>query len=149
MRGQHVSIRPISTADFAAWNRLWQDYLRFYRADLPEQTTLTTFERLVAQTGGAFGLVADDDDHELVGLAHLIFHTSTWSIQPYCYLEDLFVSPAARGTATATRLITAAYDEADRRGAARTYWHTQEYNSSARSLYDQLAHPTSFRVYER
>ncbi len=128
MRGQHVSIRPISTADFAAWNRLWQDYLRFYRADLPEQTTLTTFERLVAQTGGAFGLVADDDDHELVGLAHLIFHTSTWSIQPYCYLEDLFVSPAARGTGTATRL---------------------EYNSSARSLYDQLAHPTSFRVYER
>jgi hypothetical protein len=41
------------------------------------------------------------------------------------------------------------YEEADRRGAARTYWETQEFNSAARSLYDQVAHRTSFIIYER
>jgi len=34
------------------------------------------------------------------------------------------------------------------RGAGRLYWHTQEYNGRARSLYDQVAHLTSFVVYE-
>ena len=34
------------------------------------------------------------------------------------------------------------------RGAGRLYWHTQEYNGRARSLYDQVARPTSFVVYE-
>ena len=34
------------------------------------------------------------------------------------------------------------------RGADGVYWHTQEYNGRARSLYDQVGHPTSFVVYE-
>jgi hypothetical protein len=34
------------------------------------------------------------------------------------------------------------------RGANRLYWHTQQYNGRARSLYDQVAQPTSFIVYE-
>ncbi len=34
------------------------------------------------------------------------------------------------------------------RGADRVYWHTQQYNGRARSLYDQVGHPTSFVVYE-
>jgi hypothetical protein len=67
---------------------------------------------------------------------HLLFHPSTWSTDPYCYLEDLFVSVAARGTSTARDLVAAAYAAADRRGAARTYWQTQQYNGAARSLYD-------------
>ncbi len=29
------------------------------------------------------------------------------------------------------------------------YWHTQSYNAPARSLYDEVARPTSFVVYER
>ena len=95
------------------------------------------------------GLVAEGDDGALLGFAHLVFHPSTWSTAPYCYLEDLFVSPAARGTATARDLVAAAYAEADRRGAARTYWQTQQYNGAARSLYDQVGRVTSFIVYER
>jgi GNAT superfamily N-acetyltransferase len=142
-------IRPVETADFDGWLRLWQAYLHFYRAELPEETTVKTFERLVSQADGLVGLVAVADDADLVGFAHLVFHPSTWSTGLYCYLEDLFVSPAARGRSTASELIAATYREADRRRADRTYWQTQQYNGAARSLYDQLGHPTSFIVYER
>jgi GNAT superfamily N-acetyltransferase len=142
-------IRPLAAADFAPWEQLWLAYLRFYRADMTSDVTAATFRRLCDQTDGMIGLVSVDDQGALVGLAHLVFHPSTWSADPYCYLEDLFVAPAARGTGTAAQLLEAAFAEAHRRGAARTYWETQEFNAPARSLYDKVAHRTSFVVYER
>jgi GNAT superfamily N-acetyltransferase len=142
-------IRGVEAADYDAWSELWQGYLSFYRAQVPETTSARTFNRLVRQSDGMVGLVAVGDDGQLLGFAHMVFHPSTWSDTTYCYLEDLFVSTAARGTTTGRDLILATYDEADRRGATNTYWQTQQYNGAARSLYDQLAHPTSFIIYER
>jgi GNAT superfamily N-acetyltransferase len=142
-------IRPLAAADFAPWEQLWAAYLRFYRAEMSSEVTAATFRRLSDQTDGMIGLVAVDNQGAHVGLAHLVFHPSTWSADPYCYLEDLFVAPAARGTGTALQLLEAAFAEAHRRGAARTYWETQEFNAPARSLYDKVAHRTSFVVYER
>jgi len=142
-------IRPVVAADFAPWEHLWRAYLRFYRAEVSDEVTATTFRRLCAQSDGMIGLVAADEQGSLTGLAHLVFHPSTWSADAYCYLEDLFVTPAARGGGTARQLLDAVFAEAQRRGAARTYWETQEFNGPARSLYDQVAHRTSFVVYER
>ncbi len=142
-------IRPLESGDLAAWNRLWHDYLGFYRATVSDEVTKATFDRLVRGTNGLAGFVAEDEGGNLIGLAHVVFHPSTWSVDDYCYLEDLFVLRSARGGTTATDLLGAVFDEADRRGARRTYWETQEYNGPARSLYDQVAHRTSFVIYER
>ncbi|HUB69586.1 MAG TPA: GNAT family N-acetyltransferase [Acidimicrobiales bacterium] len=142
------TIRRLVRDDFSLWEPLWHEYLRFYRAGLSEEITRATFDRLADGTSGLVGLVAQGEK-ELVGLVHLVLHPSTWSSATYCYLEDLFVSPAARGSSVAKALIAASYLEADRRGATRTYWHTQQYNGPARSLYDQVGHLTSFVVYER
>jgi GNAT superfamily N-acetyltransferase len=78
-----------------------------------------------------------------------VIHASTWSQTGYCYLEDLFVGRTARGGNVARELIEAVYRLADEFSCTRTYWHTQEFNAPARSLYDQLAHNTSYVVYER
>jgi GNAT superfamily N-acetyltransferase len=142
-------IRELAAADRHEWDQLWRAYLRFYRAEVSDDVTAATFRRLCDQADGLIGLVAADEQGTLLGLAHLVFHPSTWSADPYCYLEDLFVAPAARGTGTARELLEAVFAEAQRRGATRTYWETQEFNAPARSLYDQVAHRTSFVVYER
>jgi GNAT superfamily N-acetyltransferase len=142
-------IRALEEADFAPWEQLWLAYLRFYRAEVSNEVTANTFRRLCDRADEMIGLVATDERGRLMGLAHLVFHPSTWSADPYCYLEDLFVTPAARGTGTARQLLEAVFAEAGRRGAARTYWETQEFNGPARSLYDQVAHRTSFVLYER
>jgi GNAT superfamily N-acetyltransferase len=34
----------------------------------------------------------------LLGLTHYLFHRHAWKIENVCYLQDLFVDPAARGT---------------------------------------------------
>ena len=45
-------------------------------------------------------------------------------------------------------LLLAVKEAGTERGAHQAYWHTQQYNGRARSLYDQVGQPTSFVVYE-
>lgn len=143
-----ISVRRLRAADREGWQRLWEQYLRFYRADLPASTSDSTFARLCAGDSGLVGLVAVDAAGGALGLAHLILHPSTWGQTPYCYLEDLFVDRAGRGTGVAARLFEALYETARTYGATRVYWHTQGYNGAARSLYDTVGQLTSFVVYE-
>jgi GNAT superfamily N-acetyltransferase len=143
-------IRRMQESDWEAWRPLWQGYLDFYREPLPEETTRATFRRLCKGEDGMVGLLAvDDASGAVLGLAHLVFHPSTWHTVDKCYLEDLFVSRDARGAGTARSLIEAVYAEADAAGSECVYWHTQQFNAPARSLYDVMAHNTSMVVYER
>lgn len=141
-------IRFVKNEDWGPWKVLWQGYLDFYREELPEDVSRRTFERLRDQRDGLFGLVAETDDGELVGIANGLVHPTTWSEAGYCYLEDLFVAPRTRGSGTGQALIEAVFSEARRRGVVKVYWHTQEFNGPARSLYDLLAKRVSFVVYE-
>ena len=143
-----ILIRRLEPRDEVRWHALWGAYLRFYRESVAEEVTAATFKRLCEGSGDVLGLVAADGNDDPIGLAHLVFHPSTWSLTTYCYLEDLFVAPGGRGRDVGRRLIEAVYEEADRRGSTNVYWHTQEFNGPARSLYDTVAH-RSFIVYER
>jgi len=142
------TIRAVEAGDWDDWRALFGGYLAFYRAELEDATTRATFERLCDGSDGMFGLLALDDGGRGIGLADCVVHASTWSRQPTCYLEDLFVAPSARGHDVGRRLLEAVRAESRRRGTDRVYWHTQEYNGRARSLYDQVGRPTSFVVYE-
>ena len=116
---------------------------------MPDDVIALTWERLLSRADNMMALVAIDEAGRAVGIAALVFHRSTWSPTGYCYLEDLFVAPAARGNGVGRALIEATYAEADRRGATRTYWTTQGKNATARALYDRLAHLTDFVQYRR
>jgi GNAT superfamily N-acetyltransferase len=142
------TIRTLRTDDWEGWSGLWAGYLAFYRAELDDLTTQSTFERLCAGDEGMFGLLALDDAGQGIGMANCVVHASTWSRQPKCYLEDLFVDPSARGQDVGRALLRAVKAAGNEQGADTVYWHTQQYNGRARSLYDQVARPTSFVVYE-
>ena len=144
-----ISVRPVVSADEAAWLELFRDYIAFYEATVPDDVIALTWERLLSRADNMMALVATDEAGRAVGIAALVFHRSTWSPTGYCYLEDLFVAPAARGNGVGRALIEATYAEADRRGATRTYWTTQGKNATARALYDRLAHLTDFVQYRR
>jgi GNAT superfamily N-acetyltransferase len=142
------NIRPLNPHDRSQWEPLWQGYLRFYRQRQPADVTDSTFARLADEKVQPHGLVAEREG-KLVGLAHYLFHPSTWSLTQVCYLEDLFVDPQSRGSGVARALIAAVYAAADREKASSVYWMTQEFNADGRALYDTLAHRTSFIRYER
>ena len=143
-----LTIRPLAAADRAAWDALWAGYLAFYRTELSPEVSALTFTRLLDDREPMHGLVAEVDG-KVVGIAHYLMHRSTWAREQYCYLEDLFVSPAARGHGAASALIEAIADRARALNADRMYWTTHESNSTARRLYDKLAMRTGFVHYRK
>jgi GNAT superfamily N-acetyltransferase len=146
-----TTIRDLRAEDRSHWNGLWAGYLHFYRGEdeVTPQITDQTFSLMTEQRDGCFGLAAEADDGTVVGIAHCILHPTTWSLGPTCYLEDLFVDPTHRGSGAARALIETAGERARAEGGELLYWHTQAFNGRARSLYDTVAHLTSFVHYER
>ena len=145
-----VRVRRLEAKDKAAWLRLFKGYIEFYKASVADDVIETTWQRLMAGAEDFhIALVAADADDPPVGLAHVLFHRSTWSPSHYCYLEDLFVDPERRLKGIGRALIEATYREADARKCTRTYWTTQEFNYRARPLYDQVATKSPFIQYRR
>lgn len=132
-----VSVRELASDDRVRWNELWQGYLRFYGATLPEEISEVTWRRLLTPGEYHEGVAAVDETGRVIGIAHFLFHRSTWTDGWYCYLEDLFVDPAARNRGAGRALIDAVERAARDRGCARMYLATQEFNASARALYDK------------
>jgi GNAT superfamily N-acetyltransferase len=141
-------IRPVRESDFAQWLPLWQGYQEFYRARIPDDVTRMTWKRFFDGTEPVYCLVAEPDG-KLIGLAHYLFHRSTWLAEHACYLNDLFVDPSGRRSGVARKLIEAVYEAADKAGAPKVYWLTHESNAAARLLYDHVAHHRGFIQYER
>jgi GNAT superfamily N-acetyltransferase len=146
--GRPARVRQLQAKDLDRWRVLWDAYLSFYRADVAAPLTDLTFRRLCDGELGMLGLVAVDANDRPTGLAHLVFHSATWSETGYCYLEDLYVDRQHRGGHVARALFEAVYEQARERNVERVYWHTQQYNGAARSLYDTVGELTSFVVYE-
>ena len=145
-----IRVRRLEARDKAAWLPLFKGYIAFYKATVPDEVIEKTWQRLMeGEADFHIAFVAVDETDALVGIAHVLFHRSTWSPTSYCYLEDLFVDPARRARGAGRALIEATYREADARGCTRTYWATQEFNYRARSLYDQLATKSPFVQYRR
>ena len=85
---------------------------------------------------------------EAVQFAHYILHPHTWSLQPVCYLEDLFVAPEARRLSAGRHLIERLVSMGRDHGWRRVYWHTHDDNLAGRALYDGLTERTDYVRYD-
>ena len=84
---------------------------------------------------------------DLLGFAHYVLHPHTWSDKTLCYLEDLFVSPEARGQNVGYALISHLVEIGKAAGWGRVYWHTETANTAARRLYDRFTAADDFVRY--
>jgi GNAT superfamily N-acetyltransferase len=144
-----VMVRPLASRGRDDWLPLWRGYLDFYETEVAREVTEATWGRIVDPAGPIHGLGAFDANGRLVGIVHYLFHPVTWSISDRCYLEDLFVSPDARGLGAGRALIKAVYAAADAVGADQVYWLTAHSNETARKLYDRVGRLTPFVKYRR
>lgn len=145
-----MKIRELRTDDEAAWRELWTGYLTYYESSVTEAVYAKTFERLLdpaRETQRAF--LAVDDADQPIGLVHYILHPHNWREEDVVYLQDLYVADAARGTGAGRALIEAVYAAADANGTPSVYWLTQDFNATARQLYDRVATLTPFIKYSR
>jgi len=151
MPGEPV-IRPVERGDYERWLPLWEGYNAFYGRSGPTalapEITAMTWARFFDAYEPVHALVAELDG-SLLGLTHYLYHRSTTSIAPNCYLQDLFTAEEARGKGIGRALIEAVYERARAAGAPRVYWLTHHTNETARRLYDTVAENSGFIVYRK
>lgn len=142
-----MRIRKIEARDEAAWRRLWAGYCSFYEADVSPDVTAYTWRRLLDPTAPVHAVVAVDNGDEVIGFANYVVHVNTWELKPVCYLEDLFVDPAARAQGAGRALIDWLVAAIPGEGWSRLYWMTREDNQRARALYDKFTPRDAFVRY--
>ncbi len=140
-----TDITRLHDADRARWAELWEGYLTFYKTSEPPAVYDQLWRRIQSGDGVfAFGARVDG---KLIGIAHYLFHANVRGAD-VCYLNDLYVDPALRGTGAGRLLIEAVAAEAKARKCSRYYWQTQDTNAVARQLYDRLAKFNGFIRYD-
>jgi ribosomal protein S18 acetylase RimI-like enzyme len=87
-------------------------------------------------------LLAVDDAGEPVGVCQLRYRLSVWTGADDCWLEDLFVTEAARGGGHGRDLVEAAFASARARGCKRIELDVNEQNESALRFYESLGFTT-------
>ncbi|MHC8323187.1 GNAT family N-acetyltransferase [Pseudomonas sp. GB2N2] len=133
-----IEIRQVTADDHAAWLPLWQAYLRFYKTELPEAVTDSSWQRMLDANEPTHAALAWADG-KAVGMVHFIYHRSNWAIENSCYLQDLLVVPETRGTGVGRKLIEFVYATAKADGCNKVHWLTHETNATAIQLYERIA----------
>jgi GNAT superfamily N-acetyltransferase len=132
-----ILIRPITESDKTRWLELFKEYIVFYKSSLSDEQFELTWQRINSEFN-IKGLVAEVEN-KIVGFTHYIWRPSTWEVEDFCYLEDLYVDPKNRKGGVGRALIKAVEEIAIAKGSKRLYWTTAPDNETARKLYDKVA----------
>ncbi|MEI6573171.1 MAG: GNAT family N-acetyltransferase [Alphaproteobacteria bacterium] len=143
-----ITIRPVEQNDRAQWNALYQGYAEFYTVTQTQDMRDTVWSWLFDEAHETEGLVAVDDKGALIGLTHFRPFARPLSATTGGFLDDLFVTPASRGSGAARSLIEAVAQIGKQRGWTVIRWITAEDNYRARSLYDKVADKTKWATYD-
>jgi GNAT superfamily N-acetyltransferase len=141
-------IRHTRDRDFFNWLPLFADYGEFYGTPVPDEKALLVWSWITEETHGLSALVAQDEDGTLVGLAHYRTFARPLAGGTGIHIDDLFVSPDARGNGIATALIERVTEIARAQRSGIVRWVTAPDNDEAQVLYDKVAERTNWVTYD-
>jgi GNAT superfamily N-acetyltransferase len=134
-----VRIHEVSEADLPELLPLMRGYCDFYRVEPSDQDLLAMSRALLADSElEGFQLLARDEAGTAVGFATVFWTWSTLSASRIGVMNDLFVTPEARGTGAAEALILACRDRCRERGATTLAWQTAKDNLRAQAVYERV-----------
>ena len=100
-------------------------------------------DSLFAEGSTAHGLICENNGQP-IGYAVYFFNYSTWLGKHGLYLEDLYVSPEARGLGAGKALLRHLAQLAVARGCGRFEWSVLDWNTPAIDFYESFgARPQS------
>ncbi len=143
-----ITVRALHLDDRAQWDVLYQGYATFYNVTQTAQMRDTVWSWLHDAGKDPRGLVAARADGTLIGLAHFRPFPRPLSATTGCFLDDLFVSPDARGAGAADALIENVRSIAAGEGWSVVRWITAENNYRGRGVYDRVAAKTAWVTYD-
>ena len=143
-----IRVRAVRPEDFPQWRVLYRGYADFYKVDQTEGAAALVWSWVNEPSHEVNGLVAEDTDGRLIGLAHYRPFARPLSATTGCFLDDLFVAPERRGSGAAELLLGRLSEIAAERGWSVVRWITADDNHRARSKYDKVATRTMWVTYD-
>jgi len=133
-----MTIRSATPADVPTILALVIELAVFEREpDAVHATEASLTDALFGPKAVAECLIAEDAG-TVTGIALFFTNFSTWSGKPGLYLEDLYVTPAARGGGTGKALLAHLAALAVARGYARVEWSVLDWNAPAIGFYESI-----------
>lgn len=139
----------VTEYDKAQWRVLFDGYADFYGVPMDDATADKVWGWLHDPGHVLEGLVAREEGGNVVGLAHVRACPRPLGGCDVGFLDDMYVSPDARGTGAADALFEGLRALASERGWPALRWVTQHFNERGRGFYDRYtAGPSDFIVYQ-
>jgi ribosomal protein S18 acetylase RimI-like enzyme len=141
-------VEPPATGDFERWRDLYRDYAAFYDFPQTDSQTATVWAWIQDPMHEVRCLVVRGAHGVPVCLAHFRPFARPLRASTGCFLDDLFVDPAHRGSGAVDALLDALRRLAMSEGWDTVRWITADNNYRARSKYDQVATRTTWLTYD-
>ncbi len=143
-----MDISPLKPSDRSQWELLYKAYADFYRVSMNDEILDTVWSWIFDDTQPFFSLIAKNNAGNGIAIMHFREMPSPLRGQFVGFLDDLFVTPKARGSGC----VQALYDELNQFGKARGWplirWITADNNYQARASYDKIADRTHWITYQ-
>ncbi|TXR40243.1 GNAT family N-acetyltransferase [Ectopseudomonas mendocina] len=139
-----LTIRPATPDDAELILRFITELAIYEKAEHEVKTDAAGIrDSLFAERATAHGLICEHQGRP-IGYAVYFFNYSTWLGKHGLYLEDLYVSPEARGLGAGKALLRHLAQLAVARGCGRFEWSVLDWNTPAIDFYESFgARPQS------
>jgi GNAT superfamily N-acetyltransferase len=132
-------IRPATPHDVPANHRIIHDRAHYEKEpDAVRNTPEMLQEVLFGDNPRVFAAMAENDNGDVRGFALWFLNYSTWEGVHGIYLEDLYVSPEARGEGHGKALLQHLAGIAVENGYARVEWSVLDWNEPSINFYRRL-----------
>ena len=119
--------------------RLLTAFRDHYGNDWPSDNAfLAGVEKLMEDSRTEYLLGSPDDDSPPSAVLQLRYRHSLWTASDDAWLEDLYVTEAARRSGLGRAMVLAAIDRAEQRNCRRIELDVDDVNGPARALYADL-----------
>ncbi|PZP76916.1 MAG: GNAT family N-acetyltransferase [Ectopseudomonas oleovorans] len=139
-----LTIRPATPDDAELILRFITELAIYEKAEHEVKTDAAGIrDSLFAERATAHGLICEHQGRP-IGYAVYFFNYSTWLGKHGLYLEDLYISPEARGLGAGKALLRHLAQVAVARGYGRFEWSVLDWNTPAIDFYESFgARPQS------
>lgn len=142
------SVHPLMDDDREQWEVLYYGYAEFYQVPMNDEILDTVWGWIHDDGNPFFGLIAKDENGKALGLMHCRQMASPLRGALVGFLDDLFVTPGARGQGVVEDLYAALNQLGKQQGWPFIRWITAENNYRGRAVYDKLSDKTHWVTYQ-
>lgn len=143
-----LSVRPAAAGDREGWKRLWNAWQSHMEGRVPDAAIERSWQKLTTPGSGLTCLMIFDDGEPL-GFAMLSVTFFAWTGENILYLQDLFVTPEARGRGIGAALLQGVYAHADAVKAPQVFWMVDEVDAELQAFYARHAVRSPYVRYMR